>query len=109
MPITWKVEIVKVSDNNESLEHSANFDANTITEAQEKADEVVSQHIPQLSGKIPDINWTLDQEKNRVVKVYYPLGIRPISRQARVGIEISLTTEWYVTIKPLNTSLQDIQ
>ena len=104
MPITWKFEMTKVANDNKSLERSIQFEADTIGEAKEEADNVIKQNTSPLSGKAADFEWMLDEKKNRITKVYLPQRI-----QFKDRIEIQHLPEWYVTIEPLGISLSEIR
>ena len=103
MPITWKLEVTTVANGNKSLEQSMQFEADTIKEAKKEADNLIQNTSP-LSGVVPDLDWTLDKQANRITKVYIPQRTWYTQR----GIEIEHLPEWYVTIEPVGISLSAI-
>ena len=106
MPITWKLEITRVSEPNGSrlIEQTMQFEADTIREAKEKADDKISQNEI-LSTKALSINWQIhpDKEKNLIVRVYHR------GEDERHPLEIPEYPQWYVTIEPLGISLSEIR
>ena len=105
MSIVWKFEITRVSKPNGSrlIEKTMEFEAETISEAKEKADDKISQN-EMLSTKALSIDWQIhpDKEKNLIVRVYHR------GEKERNPLEIPSFPEWYVTIEPLGVSLSAI-
>ena len=106
MSITWKLEITRASEPNgsRSIEQTLQFEADTIGEAKEKADDKISRNEI-LSARALSINWQIhpDKEKNLIVRVYHR------GEDERSPLEIPAFPEWYVTIEPLGISLSEIR
>ena len=107
MRTTWQLEITSVTipNGDRSRVQSEQFEADTIKEAKEKADDIITQNTSSLSGEVADFEWMLHKEKNRITKVYFPQRIRHV----KGGIEIQHLPQVYVTIGPLGISLSEIR
>ena len=118
MPITWKLEITRaiIPNGDTSRVHTKQFEADTIREAKEKADDIskpsIEQEYPALAstGHLePDLDWTVDHERNRITKVYSPRIAVPISPRTPITQEgTQHFLDCYVIIEPIDISLSEI-
>ena len=104
MSITWTLEIIKVENGIEGQKEVGAFQALTMTEAKAQADDMATEMVPSLSGEVADFDWMLDEQRNRIIKVYFPQRIRWV----REGIEILHLPQWYVILEP-DISLSEIR
>ena len=109
MPIKWRLEITRITNphGNKSIVQDRQFEADTIREAKEKADDISKSLIegkhPSLTGT-GDLEWTTGNETNFIQKGYSPLRIRHVGS----GIEIHDFDKYYTRIEPIGISLSEV-
>ena len=118
MPITWKLEIERVimPKGDRSRVLIQQFGVNTIREAKEKADDIskplIEQEYPLLAstGDLEaDFDWTADDQRNCITKVYSPRIAVPIPPGSPIGIGNQEFLDCYIIIKPIDISLSEIR
>ena len=103
MPITWQFEIKKVIDENEEGFWSSTFEADTIGEAKEKAENIIREQRNSLHPR-PDSNkWVLDDENNCIFRGYYQQ-----SSVFRDDMNVYHLPQFRAIVEPLDVSLSDI-
>ena len=116
MRITWELEITRVimPSGDSSRVQAEQFEADTIGKAKEKADDIskplIEKEYPALARDLePDLDWTVEDERNRITKVYSPriaVPIPPGTPLTREGTQHFL--DCYVIIEPIDISLSEI-
>ena len=80
MSITWKLEITRttIPNGDSSRIQVEQFEADTIREAKERADDISKSLIEREHPSPPetletgDLEWTIDSEENCVTKMFFP-------------------------------------
>ena len=112
MPITWKLQITRITipKGDKSIVQTEQFEADTIGEAEEKADDIfislIEQENPSPIGGVEtgDLVWKIDNEGNFITKLYYPIKTLITGG----SIKTQHLHEYHTKIEPIGISLSDI-
>ena len=102
MRITWQFEIKRVRDENEEIFWSRTFQADTIREAKEKAEDIIREKHSSFQPS-PDSRWVVDDESNCISRVYHQRDSR-----FRSNIDVYHLPKFSAIIMPLDVSLLKI-